>query len=193
MTREIEKLYTILASFLGESKSVFDDSNFQYQFACPRCVERDGQNEARKYNLEVNIQKQVFKCWKCSSMDDDMHGSIVKLIRMYGNETLLAEYKDVIRYGKIVVGDNSFIGLNVTILPNVTIGENSVIGACSLVCKDVEPNSVYAGVPARRICSIEEYAEKCLRETPEYDKAKYKENKKEEVLRALAKMEKYDD
>ena len=97
MTREIEKLYTILASFLGESKSGFDDSNFQYQFACPRCVDRDGQNEARKYNLEVNIQKQVFKCWKCSSMDDDMHGSIVKLIKMYGNETLLAEYKDVIR------------------------------------------------------------------------------------------------
>jgi DNA primase len=30
-------------------------------------------------------------------MDDDMHGSIVKLIKMYGNETLLAEYKDVIR------------------------------------------------------------------------------------------------
>ena len=97
MTREIEKLYTILASFLGESKSGFDDSNFQYQFACPRCVDRDGQNEARKYNLEVNLQKQVFKCWKCSSMDDDMHGSIVKLIKMYGNETLLAEYKDVIR------------------------------------------------------------------------------------------------
>lgn len=103
------------------------------------------------------------------------------------------KYKDVIRYGKIVVGDNSVIGINVTILPNVTIGENSVIGACSLVCKDVEPNSVYAGVPARRICSIEEYAEKCLRETPEYDKTRYKENKKEEVLRALAKMEKYDD
>jgi hypothetical protein len=97
MTKEIEKLYTILSSFLGESKNGFDDSNFQYQFACPRCVDRDGQNEARKYNLEVNLQKQVFKCWKCSSMDDDMHGSIVKLIRMYGNDTLLAEYKDVIR------------------------------------------------------------------------------------------------
>lgn len=97
MTKEIEKLYTILSSFLGESKNGFDDSNFQYQFACPRCVDRDGQNEARKYNLEVNLQKQVFKCWKCSSMDDDMHGSIVKLIRMYGNDTLLAEYKNVIR------------------------------------------------------------------------------------------------
>ena len=97
MKQEVEKLYNILASFLGEAKNGFDESNFQYQFACPRCVDREGQNEARKHNLEVNIQKQVFQCWKCSSMGEPMSGSIVKLIKMYGNETLLNEYKDVIR------------------------------------------------------------------------------------------------
>ena len=82
---------------LGESKNGFDERTMQYQFPCPRCIERDGNNEARKYNLEINIQRGVFQCWKCSSMDDDMHGSIVKLIRLYGNEKLLNEYKQVIR------------------------------------------------------------------------------------------------
>ena len=97
MIHELEKLYNILASFLGEAKNGFDGSNFQYQFACPMCVDREGQNEARKHNLEVNIQKQVFQCWKCSSMGEPMRGSIVKLIRMYGNEKLLEDYKETIR------------------------------------------------------------------------------------------------
>ena len=97
MTQEIEKLYNILVEILGESKSGFDERTMQYQFPCPRCIEREGHGEARKYNLEVNIQKNLFQCWKCSSMDDDMHGSIVKLIRLYGNEKLLGEYKETIR------------------------------------------------------------------------------------------------
>jgi DNA primase len=97
MTHEIEKLYDILASFLGEAKNGFNESSFQYQFPCPRCIENKGQQEARKYNLEVNIQKQVFKCWSCSSEDDVMKGSVIKLIKMYGSDALLAEYKDTIR------------------------------------------------------------------------------------------------
>lgn len=95
-------------------------------------------------------------------------------------------YKDVIRYGKIVINDNSFIGTQTIILPGVTIGPNSIVGAGSLVRSDIEPNSVYAGVPARRICSLEEYAEKCLRETPNYDKEAYFADKKAEVLKVLS-------
>lgn len=97
MKQELEKLYNILAVFLGEAKNGFDENTFQYQFPCPKCVERDGWMEARKFNLEVNLQKQLFRCWKCDSIDEHMSGTIVKLIRMYGNEKLLQEYKDIIR------------------------------------------------------------------------------------------------
>ena len=98
MIPEIVHLYNILSSFLGEAKNGFDGENMQLQFPCPRCIERDGIDEARKYNLEVNLQKQLFHCWKCSSNDDDeMHGSIIKLIRMYGNEKLLKDYKETIK------------------------------------------------------------------------------------------------
>ena len=95
-------------------------------------------------------------------------------------------YKDVIRYGKIIIEDNCFIGMNATIMPNVTIGKNSIVGACSLVNKDIEPNSVYAGVPARRICGTEEYAEKCLAQNPEYDRHNYFIHKEQEVIRFLS-------
>lgn len=42
----------------------------------------------------------------------------------------------------------------------VDIGNHVFIGAGSVVAKDVEDDSVYAGVPARRICSLEEYCNK---------------------------------
>ena len=97
----------------------------------------------------------------------------------------IPKYKDVIRYGKIEIKDNCFIGANSTILPNVTIGPNSIVGAGSLVRSNIEPNSVYAGVPARRICSLDEYAEKCLLQTPVYDKELYKKDKITAVRNAL--------
>lgn len=97
MLKELEKLYNILVEILGESKSGFDDSTFQYQFPCPHCVEKYGNSEVRKTNLEVNLQKQVYKCWKCDAEGDSMHGSIVKLIKQYGTPELLQQYKDAIR------------------------------------------------------------------------------------------------
>jgi acetyltransferase-like isoleucine patch superfamily enzyme len=48
----------------------------------------------------------------------------------------------------------------VTILPNTKIGSNVIVGACSLVKGELKSNSVYAGVPARYICSTEDYLEK---------------------------------
>jgi len=47
-----------------------------------------------------------------------------------------------------VIGDNVVIGSNVTLLP-VKIGDNAVIGAGSVVIKDVAPNTVVAGNPAK--------------------------------------------
>lgn len=64
------------------------------------------------------------------------------------------------KVGCIEVMDNVFIGYNATILPNVRIGENVIVGAGSVVTKDLEPNGVYAGCPAKRIESFDEYCRK---------------------------------
>ena len=92
---EITRMYNILVSFLGESKNGLDDS-YQLQFSCPKCQERDGWQERNKYHLEVNLSKGLYHCWKCSSIDEDMQGSVYKLIRRYGNPQLLREYKEAI-------------------------------------------------------------------------------------------------
>ena len=50
-----------------------------------------------------------------------------------------------------------FIGNNSILLPDTVVGDNIVIGANSIVRGVLGANSVYAGVPAKRICSIEDY------------------------------------
>lgn len=52
---------------------------------------------------------------------------------------------------KIIVEDDVWIGVGSILLSGVTIGLGSIIAAGSVVTKDVEPYSIYAGNPARKI------------------------------------------
>ncbi|MCX6217070.1 sugar O-acetyltransferase [Spirosoma sp.] len=54
----------------------------------------------------------------------------------------------------IVIRRNAWIGAGATILPGVTIGENSVVAAGAVVSRDVPPNTVVAGVPAKVVKSL---------------------------------------
>lgn len=51
----------------------------------------------------------------------------------------------------INIGNDIWIGLNVTIMGGVTIGDGAIIAAHSVVTKDVPPYAIYGGVPARLI------------------------------------------
>lgn len=64
--------------------------------------------------------------------------------------------------------DNVFIGSGTRILYNTRIGSNVIIGSDSLVNKDIPDNSVYAGVPARFICTFDEYVEKAKAYSEEF-------------------------
>jgi acetyltransferase-like isoleucine patch superfamily enzyme len=55
---------------------------------------------------------------------------------------------------KTVVRKGASIGSGSTILSNVTIGEHAIVGAGSVVTKDVAPNSIVAGNPAKFLRSI---------------------------------------
>lgn len=60
-----------------------------------------------------------------------------------------------VHMGGVKIKDDVWIGAGAIILSGVTIGECSVIGAGAVVTKDVEPYTVVAGVPARKIKDIE--------------------------------------
>ena len=56
-----------------------------------------------------------------------------------------AELNKCHKYGKIVVGNNCFIGMRSTILPGVVIGDNSIVAAGSMVTKSIPCNQVWGG------------------------------------------------
>lgn len=56
----------------------------------------------------------------------------------------------------ITVGDNVWIGANISVLPGVSIGSNTIIGAGSVVNKDIPDGVIAAGVPCRVIRRITE-------------------------------------
>ncbi|MBS2097143.1 gamma carbonic anhydrase family protein [Carboxylicivirga linearis] len=55
------------------------------------------------------------------------------------------------------IEDNVLVGIGATVLDHVVVGSNSIIAANSLVLTGtvIEPNSVYAGVPAKKVKDIE--------------------------------------
>ena len=60
----------------------------------------------------------------------------------------------VLRCKPVHIGRNAWIGVGAIILPGVTIGENAVVAAGAVVTKDVAPNSIVGGNPAKFIKNI---------------------------------------
>lgn len=58
------------------------------------------------------------------------------------------------------IGNNCFIGYDACILKGTNIGNNVIIGAKSLVKGTIPSNTVWAGVPAKQICTLEEFYDK---------------------------------
>ncbi len=59
------------------------------------------------------------------------------------------------KYAPVVLKDNVWIGDNAIVCKGVTIGENSIVAARAVVVKDVPPNSVVAGSPAKVVRQID--------------------------------------
>lgn len=84
-------LLNILTDLFGDIRGK-NVSKHQYQFDCPLCSLEKGKLDGDgKGNLEINIKKNVFKCWVCES-SNKMHGSIQSLIKRFGNKKQLKQY-----------------------------------------------------------------------------------------------------
>lgn len=80
----------------------------------------------------------------------------------YSWYTLLESCHDMLpdSGGEVKIGNNCFIGFQSLILKGTTIGDNVIIGARSVVKGNIPSNTVWAGIPARQICTIEEFHQK---------------------------------
>lgn len=99
---EARQMENILISFLGEPKTRYENElEGQRIFNCPKCAEENGGIPDGKYNLEINLSKNlakggVFQCWRCSSIDNSMKGDALKLVKKYGGVGAYNSYRELI-------------------------------------------------------------------------------------------------
>jgi acetyltransferase-like isoleucine patch superfamily enzyme len=89
----------------------------------------------------------------------------------------------------IIIENNVFVGLNTVILPGTHIESDVIVGAGSIVRGRLDSGYVYAGVPIKKICSINEYKDKNMNDfdktkgMPFIEKKAFYLNKYQEILR----------
>lgn len=116
------------------------------------------QRDGLKLGTNVSIVDDFFfdraHCYLISIGDNTI---IAPSVRLVAHDASTKLYLGYTKFAKISIKENCFIGHSVTVLCGVTIGPNSIVGAGSVVTKDVPPNTVVAGSPAKIVCSLEEY------------------------------------
>lgn len=81
--------------------------------------------------------------------------------------------------GKIVIGNNCFIGARAILLPGVSLADNTIVAAGSVVANSItQPGVVVAGNPARIICTTEDYAKKNYTYCFNFDNMNFEAKKK---------------
>lgn len=135
----------------------------------------------KKYGIKMGCDVNFYSPWTITvdtqrpwmiEIGNHVHIAAGASILQHGYDwaILQKKYGEVLgSSGKVVIGDNVFIGTKTTILKGVQIGNNVIIGANSLVNKNCIEEGVYAGNPVRYIMSLSEYKEK--RERKQLDEA----------------------
>ena len=108
----------------------------------------------------IRLGKNVFINHACSFLDiggitvedDVLIGPNVSLVTE--NHPTDPNDRKTVLLKPIVLKRNAWIGAAATILPGVTIGENAIVAAGAVVSRDVPPNTVVAGVPAKVVRTL---------------------------------------
>lgn len=142
-----QKQYDFLCKMLG---SVGENVWIAKTFSCDNGKNIFiGNNFTGNFNLTILDVKEVY------IGDNVMIGPNSTITTVGHPITPKGRREHLAQGSEITIGNDVWLGANVTILPGVTIGNNVVIGAGAVVNKDIPDNSLAVGVPARVIKEIE--------------------------------------
>lgn len=156
--------FKVFKSLLSSSTRILINGNSEITFAGKICTERNVDIKAENGG-KIFIDRNVFI--NSNSMITSLDSIYIGARTLIGPSVLIFDHdhdfeKDFelgVSEGRhfitkpIRIEEDSWIGANVVILKGVSIGKGAVVAAGSVVTKNVEPYSVYAGCPARKIKS----------------------------------------
>lgn len=115
----------------------------------------------KDFQMERGVTIDPSFPWLVTIGDDVTLAPECMLLCHDGSSKKLIGYSKI---GKITIGNHVFIGAKSIILPNTTIGSNVIVGAGSVVTKSIPDNCVVAGIPAKVVCSTDEYKNRVYKE-----------------------------
>ncbi|MDP4208595.1 MAG: DapH/DapD/GlmU-related protein [Bacteroidota bacterium] len=107
-----------------------------------------GLKVGRNFNPQNNCIIDYSHCWLIEIGDNVTLAPNVHILAHDASTKMHIGYT---RIGKVMIGNNVFIGAGAIILPNVNIGDNVIIGDGSVVSKNIPENSVVIGNPCKII------------------------------------------
>ena len=157
-------------------------------------------NKGMKIGENVNIPNSTWidnsHCYLITIEDNCGFGENCAIL---AHDAMPNEYINATRIGKVTIRESCHFGMGTIILPGVTIGPRSIVGSGSVVIKDIPPETVAAGNPAKMICSLDTFLQRNterMRQYPlfhylKYDEAYLTPERKKEMLEKLDKSDGY--
>lgn len=114
------------------------------------------------YGTNIDIGEMCYINFNCNFVDDGkitignkvMFGPGVTVATV--GHPIRPDLREYMYAAPVAIGDNCWLGANVTVCPGVTIGENTVVGAGSVVIKDLPANVIAVGNPCKVLREIDE-------------------------------------
>lgn len=131
-------------------KNFLDTGNNELEF-----LEKHGFTHGKNFSFYGNVDSNW--PWLVTVGDNVILATGCKILAHDASTNMVGCHTKI---GRVDIGNNVFVGANSIVLCNTKIGDNVIIGANSVVTHDLASNGVYAGNPAKYVCSFDEYKNK---------------------------------
>ena len=150
-----------------------------------------GLTAGKNFSVQKGFHLDPSHCWLITVGDDVTFGPEVRIL---AHDASMHRALGYTRIAPVTIGDRVFIGAGSVVLPGVRVGNDSIVGAGSVVTKSIPAGEVWAGNPARRLGTTEDFLNKhrkAMEQSVCYDesytvRAGISDAKKQEQKAALA-------